>query len=318
MSMTKDFTEEKKNLVNQFNQSIRTDKDAIRFRNCLCGSNLVSRVAKYDRYGFWHPTVICKNCGLIYNNPHMDEKVYIKFYESDFYRKIYTNQDPLKYADDLLGSEYGKYIYDDCLPLINKNSSVMEFGCGGGWNLIHFQKNGHNCVGYDYSPSLTDFGKKKYNLDLKQGNINSITGSYDLIILNHVIEHFIDLEENIKKIVSYLKPDGYVYIGVPNIDNYSIFQLQNAHLFYFSPRTFTYYMNKFGLELIKQGPAQQTHMYGIFKIKKTNELDNLSLKDEYFKMRIKITKSHLKYGLTLFLEKMGVKNILKSILQFFS
>ena len=70
-----------------------------------------------------------------------------------------------------------------------------------------------------------------------------------------------------------------VFIGVPDMDRYfDIRQLQNAHVLYFTPRTFKYYMDICGLTGITFG-AHSIHMYGIFEVDKS-KLELSFLKNE--------------------------------------
>ena len=69
---------------------------------------------------------------------------------------------------------------------------------------------------------------------------------YDLIILNHVIEHFIDPIEKLLQIKALLNQGGLLYLGLPNIQSYGIGQIQNAHYWYFSPLNFAKLLNHYG------------------------------------------------------------------------
>jgi SAM-dependent methyltransferase len=261
------ITQVQKESINKLNQMIENGDLSFQEIDCLCGHSDYINIAEKDRYGLQQCVVVCKKCGLIISNPHMTDKSYQYFYSSDIYRMIYQFGDFMKLAKDKLNSGSGKFIFDDLSHIIkkNKNANILEFGCGGGWNLMHFFKAGHKVVGYDYSPKLTQIGRT-YGLDLREGTISDIEGSYDIIIVNHVIEHFTDLLGSMKAIIEHLKPGGLMYIGVPNIDNYSLQQLQNAHVYYFTPQTFKFFMSRCGLRNIKFGPAQKIHMYGIFEL----------------------------------------------------
>jgi 2-polyprenyl-3-methyl-5-hydroxy-6-metoxy-1,4-benzoquinol methylase len=41
--------------------------------------------------------------------------------------------------------------------------------------------------------------------------------SFDVILFSHVLEHLIDPTETIRKLLSYLKPNGKIIIALPNI-----------------------------------------------------------------------------------------------------
>jgi 2-polyprenyl-3-methyl-5-hydroxy-6-metoxy-1,4-benzoquinol methylase len=106
-------------------------------------------------------------------------------------------------------------------------SSVLEIGCAGGWNLCHFSREGYQVVGFDLGPELIKYGKTQ-GLDLRLGSIQNVDGKYNVIILNHVAEHFTDFLGNIRDLEKHLSPSGLLHVGVPNIDNYGWRQLQNC------------------------------------------------------------------------------------------
>jgi 2-polyprenyl-3-methyl-5-hydroxy-6-metoxy-1,4-benzoquinol methylase len=181
---------------------------------------------------------------------------------------------------------------------------------------MHFSKAGHRVTGYDYSPNLTKAGRA-YGLDLRQGTIKDIEGKYDLIILNHVMEHFTDLFGSMKTLTNHLKPGGFMYIGVPNIDNYDLGQLQNAHVYYFTPRTFKFFMSRCGLRAIKMGAAEEIHMYGIFQLDH-KDFNDFTLESEPKRIMKIIRRAQVKKSIGNILEKIGIKNFIKSALRKFS
>ena len=86
---------------------------------------------------------------------------------------------------------------------------------------------------------MTNYGKDKFNLDLRQGSFDDVINQgekYDVVILNHVIEHFTDLISDLQKIKKIIKPNGIIYVGIPNIELFGRGQFQNAHTYYFTPK----------------------------------------------------------------------------------
>ena len=303
------LTSAQKESVEQFNQKVDRGEYRIEKKTCLCGQDNFVNVTKHDRYGCWHSVVICKNCGMMMSNPCLTEKAYQTFYSSDEYRKLYEGDNYLELARERYKKAYGKHIFERLLPYLRSRnlSSVLEFGSAGGWNLIPFVRNGFSVTGYDYSPSLVKLGKS-IGINLFIGSIENIKGKFDIIILNHVVEHFtIPLSESIQTLVNHLNHDGLIYIAVPNMDNFSLNQFQIAHVYYFSPRTFTYYMRRCGLKLAEFGPAQGIHMYGIFEPSSENS-DICSLKSEFSLMLRKIRKTKIKHAIVSILNKVSIKN----------
>jgi 2-polyprenyl-3-methyl-5-hydroxy-6-metoxy-1,4-benzoquinol methylase len=303
-------------LTKEYNDKIKSGKIKTHRRNCICHSDKFNKVTDYDRHGLWQPVVICKECGLIQNNPQLLDEEYAAFYSSDLYRKIYSGDDYLVSAKDRYADT--NQIFDTLEPIMKERSftSIIEFGCGGGWNLLPFQNSNYEVVGYDYSTDLIKLGKAEYDLDLRQGSFNEIKelGKYDVLILNHVVEHFTDLENNIRELTRLIKPDGIIYIGIPNIDIIDRGQFQNAHTFYFTERTFCHYMQKFGLEVIEFGPDESIHMHGIFKIANNkNSSSSITLEHEFNLMRRKLMIGVAKIKIINLLDSLNLLGIVKKV-----
>ena len=302
--------------VKKYNEDIKSGKINTFKKSCLCGTDNSKLLVKKDRYGLWHHVTICKKCGLIQSNPQLTDEEYSKFYSSDIYRKLYDSKDfKIESEKRYLPSNQ---IFKMLNPIMKKNgfNKVIEFGCGGGWNLLPFQKENYDIIGYDYSEGLIQLGKTKYGLNLKQGSFNDLKDGekYDVLILNHVIEHFTDIENNLRQLKKIIKKNGIIYVGIPNIDLISRGQFQNAHTYYFTPRTFCYYMQKFGFEVINFGPDEAIHMHGIFKLSENNKTDkNLNLENEYNLMRKKMLFSLMKIKVINLLDLLKILNPIKRI-----
>ena len=305
--------------VKKFNKRISNNEIKFEQRNCLCGSTDGENIFTYDRYGLWHPTMICKKCGLIFSNPQLSDNDYSAFYSSDEYRLLYSDENYIETSE--MRYKDSNQIFDTMLPYMNTFNfkTVLEFGCGGGWNLIPFYNNGYDVTGYDYSHNLIKLGRR-YGLNLKQGSfqeLNDTTKKYDVIILNHVIEHFTDIKNNINSILKCLEPNGFIYISVPNIDNFSHGQFQNAHVYYFTPRTFIHYMNELSLQTVEFDLDESIHMHGVFKISSIDIKNNskLLLASEYPFMRYKILQGKIKSKIVLLLEILRVKEWIKKLIR---
>jgi len=107
--------------------------------------------------------------------------------------------------------------------LSDKNSSILDFGCGYGQILSALQLEGYsNVYGADIERNAIDFCKKK-DLNVKvldvTGSENPFLERFDVIILSHVIEHLekssiIGVLSQIRN--SFLKKGGKLLIAVPN------------------------------------------------------------------------------------------------------
>lgn len=149
----------------------------------------------------------------------------------NFYKDI-----PFNYANNIEYyqnsiKEYNQIIeYFDLHNLLKKRKSffnskikyVAEFGCGTGWLS--------NSIAYYYNKKVTsiDFTKKaieladlvtksmKLDINYKHCDIFEYKDEklYDLVVSLGVLHHTIDCRKAFKKIASFVKPNGYLYVGL--------------------------------------------------------------------------------------------------------
>lgn len=287
-------------LVAEFNR--KAGHGLVEFESvpCLCGSTEFDLIASVDRYSMLQKTVICAKCGLIQSNPRMTGEECAGFYSSDMYRLCYEGEDYLERYEDRYDPRFSRHIFDEIAKVktIGRTMSVLEIGAGGGWNLTLFVKAGARVTGIDYSKSLVDMGIGR-GISMKQGSVDDIEGAYDVIIVNHALEHFPDPVGSLRKIASHLNEDGILYVGVPNIMNFGMGQLQNAHNYYFTPETLGYYSALAGLKAVRMGQAQGIHLFGIFK--RSDNVVVPRIAGHRSKMMWLLTREKIKHALRILL-----------------
>jgi SAM-dependent methyltransferase len=228
--------------------------------SCLCGEQNGRLIAEVDRYALPVRTYLCRSCGAMYTNPRMTEKSLSTFYEYD-YRPIYVGDSQTLdefYAYQVLhGNDIYKFIISDLKPLADPK--VFDIGCGAGGTLVAFVKNGWHGFGSDLGSEYLKRGRAE-NLVLEHGGIEALSkyGKANVVILSHVLEHLGDPGGSVKAISERLLQPGYIFVEVPGI--FSIHEeyyrdillyLQNAHLYHFSLRSLTVFMQKYGFSLVK-------------------------------------------------------------------
>lgn len=310
-----ELTDKQSQLITNFNYKVKNGEIKLEQIPCLCGNTIFDLIAGVDRYGMRQDTVLCTKCGLILSNPRMTDEEYSAFYSSDLYRTCYEGENYIEiYKRDKYKIETGQHIFGEVnkIKQIGSDAAILEFGAGGGWNLLPFIKAGANVVGMDYSPSLVDLGKE-YGINMIRGGLTDIKGSFDVIILNHVLEHFLDPVVSLKMVANHLNKDGIIYIAVPDIMNFGIGQLQNVHVWYFTLKTFEYYCSMAGLKVLKSGHAEDIHIFGIFKTAVSNEKNNNFLTNNYSEMRAHVRKAKWKEYIKAILTEMHVDKIVRAI-----
>ena len=231
---------------------------------CNCGADDYTVISKIDRHGVPVSQVICKECGLVYLNPRMNQEAYNDFYDK-YYRDLYEGN-YYQQVDDFnkaVKESYDyKLIYLSNLVgdmLKTEKLNILEIGCGRGEMLEKLEHYGHNVIGIDLDSNCINVSQNK-GLNAKQAHttdlIEEYSGKFDLIITMHVVEHFLDLDEELGNIKKLLKPNGQFYIEVPGIKNTAygydfLFMIHNVHTYYFNLCTLTNVLNRNGFELVK-------------------------------------------------------------------
>lgn len=241
-------------------RKIREDIYTFEEANCFCGSSDRVTIAECDRYGLYVSTVICPSCGIVRTSPRMTQASYQHFYDTE-YRKLYGDEDTDLEGLYLRKLEQGKAVFDFVSQHLDLSSGVVfDIGCNMGAALYWFQQRGFEVAGVDYGSKGIEYGKKRTGIhDLYVGGIEAlerVNQKADLIILQHVMEHFVELENELKRVYNLINPQGHVFIEVPGIYCWIrsdfgcdlIGYLQNAHTFSFSLATLTYVMECVGFE----------------------------------------------------------------------
>lgn len=144
-------------------------------------------------------------------------------YYRDLYYQEETSQYSKSYSDEELqffetGARECLYIYEHVLG--GKDKSLLDVGCGEGWVLNEFKKQGYNICGVDYSLDPVSHFNPHLMDDFISGDFNEIlpqmNRKFGLIVLKNVLEHVIKPNEIIAYVLNLLTDDGVLMVHVPN------------------------------------------------------------------------------------------------------
>jgi SAM-dependent methyltransferase len=194
----------------------------------LCFTKDAILIAEMDRMGIPSKIVICKGCGLVFNDSFFSndslEAVYRDFYGAINFGNIPPDENFQKrIKPDAPSWKRFAFIALTLDKELKEISTVFEIGCRDGCNLLPFYLSGKDVLGCDFDERYLNVGRAA-GLTLINGDatkLDEFGGECDLIILSHVFEHFIDLDEEIKTVKEILKPGGYVYVEVPGLLNWN-------------------------------------------------------------------------------------------------
>jgi 2-polyprenyl-3-methyl-5-hydroxy-6-metoxy-1,4-benzoquinol methylase len=227
----------------------------------LCGNESKSIWAKYGSF----KAVKCPDCGLIWINPSINnqglDRYYQNYIDMRFKDKKKTSQRAIQYKID-------KQFIENFIS----SGKVLDIGCSGGFFLNELS-NKFKKFGVELDEAAVDYAKRKYSFgkNIMKCSLEEFKfprNSFDLIVMRGVIEHLPLPDVNIKKVSYLLKKGGFFYIAAtPNADSFCADIYREKwnqfhpirHLYYFSVKTITRFLNKYGLELIaKDFPYLET------------------------------------------------------------
>ncbi len=103
----------------------------------------------------------------------------------------------------------------------NKKGKVLEIGCSTGVFLEIFKQNSWDVVGIEPSQSGKVAEAKGIKVIKNSFEKVKFKSKFDLIILNHTLEHVEDPVFVLTKAQKLLSEDGLLFVDVPNFDSFS-------------------------------------------------------------------------------------------------
>lgn len=203
----------------------------------------------------------CGNCGSIYLNPRPDKnslpKAYDKYHthaarmdERALVDKglIYALvRDYLRWRFNMTFNEStqygGRYIFWALFPLRQKldrfgrhlhhannlspekRGVLLDIGCGNGSFLRLAKSMGWEAKGQEIDPKAIAFCRKN-GMNVITDEIGQLGAeydeAYDVITMNHVIEHVVDPQGMLAKCLQLLRPEGMLWMAFPNPDSFGL------------------------------------------------------------------------------------------------
>jgi 2-polyprenyl-3-methyl-5-hydroxy-6-metoxy-1,4-benzoquinol methylase len=124
---------------------------------------------------------------------------------------------------------------------------LLEVGIGSGVFLNAANLAGFNCMGIEASSHIADHVRRTYKLPVVQGYLEDFSSAtpqarFDIIVMNHVLEHMPDPKAMLHRASALLNKGGILHISVPNIAAWEAklpgwTSYEPYHLYYFSRAT---------------------------------------------------------------------------------
>lgn len=189
--------------------------------------------------------VRCRKCGLVFQTPRPKEEC-IKYYypdEAGYFQPVKGGKYLVSigrvirinyFAHNNLGKRnlflklllYPLYFYFyryQVIPRYVENGQLLEIGCSHGSHLEKLKDYGWDISGIELNEKAAEYGIENRELDIKVGSILDYEfpdNSFDVVIMNMVLEHLYHPDSAITKISKWLKPDGQLLLSIPYYEGF--------------------------------------------------------------------------------------------------
>lgn len=148
----------------------------------------------------------CNSCSLSQVNADKIDLAKL----TEYYRSAYRNIASLGDAPKSVYQARARALLNIGKGLVKDPRRVFEVGAGYGFNLVAFAE------AYPTADVFTDEIDETVELNRRIRKGELCDGDYDVVIMSHVLEHFVDPVERLARALDALSPRGVVIIEVPN------------------------------------------------------------------------------------------------------
>jgi SAM-dependent methyltransferase len=214
-------------------------------------------LAKVDlAYGVDHDLVGCPACGVIRFDPLPSAEQLERFYAAPYY-------------DFDRSREEGKGMaFAGRLTRWRRTGRFLDVGCATGFFINGIREHSEWEVhGVDFGGSAVRYAREQLGLEVRHGELTRAgyaDGFFDYIHVNNVLEHVVDPVAMLRECRRIVRPDGRVYLSVPNgandsrelIDYYKEERRpahsHKGHLFFFPGDTLVAMFERSGFDAIQK------------------------------------------------------------------
>lgn len=208
--------------------------------------------------------VRCKQCDLVYVSPRPQQQAIEEAYQE---------------VDNSLYLEHGEErikTFSRAIHWLEKvgarKGKLLDIGCAGGFFVKAAKNAGWEAEGIEISKHLCEFGRDRLGVKITQGTLEKVSlpeHAFDVITYWDVLEHVADPSDSLRRVCQLLKPGGHLLVNYPDYN--SLFAkvlgrrwwfLIDVHIYYFTPRTLSRLLKKFGFEMCLEKRHYQTLRLG--------------------------------------------------------
>jgi SAM-dependent methyltransferase len=221
----------------------------------LCGSSDRDVVGRISRNFRPLVNVVCRNCGLMRQDPMPTEAQLRDYYARRYRLSSKGSAEPR--PRDLARNRRDAELWLTMLaPVLKPGMRILDVGSGTGMFLLRARQRGYQVQGIELDARYSARLKEQHDLPIHNGpwyTARFAPRSFDLVVMHHVLEHLRNPTAALRRIHEWTADGGHFYLSVPNMKNPSASPLnrfQPAHLHGFSPETLQMTALKAGFEKV--------------------------------------------------------------------
>lgn len=158
------------------------------------------------------PVAQCTSCGLVRT---ADWDTVMRTSAADIQATKEEYYDRVQYAWD----SWARLLLEEA-ELQRPAGRILDVGCGPGAMVDYFNREGRSAVGIDINENDIAYAHKRGFGDvvhhLSVDDVPQSLGTFDTVILNHVLEHVADPVSLLCSLRAVLDDDGQIIVAVPN------------------------------------------------------------------------------------------------------
>jgi 2-polyprenyl-3-methyl-5-hydroxy-6-metoxy-1,4-benzoquinol methylase len=249
----------------------------IHYSHCpVCGSDKLSsalhaidHTVSKQEFAIWH----CNNCTFRFTQDVPDADSIGPYYQSEEY---ISHSDTGKGIINRLYHRVRKRTLVGKRKLVERiagvrRGNILDIGAGTGAFLNAMKTTGWHITGLEPDAGARSMAEKLYNLSFRTPDslFELPQDNYEAITMWHVLEHVHDLNGYVAQLKKLLKPNGKLFIAVPNYTSDDAADYKEfwaaydvpRHLYHFSPASIKTLMEKHGLKIISYKPMWYDSFY---------------------------------------------------------
>lgn len=246
------------------------------YEKILCPYCTSSRVEIYRKAS---DIVKCSNCGTVYLRTRLKKEAMELLYQS--YNtdapQMFLPKDQNEIKNSLLRRDYW---IKEILQFTKPEGNILDIGCGWGAFLDNARSYGFNPRGIEITRKGADFAKTKLRINATSDQFLDTPlekESFNVITLNHVLEHLPEPKLAVEKIYDLLIPGGIFCGIVPNVESLCSFFMGDSwewldpfyHYVHYSPATVRKHLEDVGFKIEKiysaSGDYNRTELANVIK-----------------------------------------------------